>query len=140
MSRFTRDIPDVDTAYARDISMPFRFNEECDILMDEDQEVIDQALILITFIPAGLIRLFPEMGSGAHLVLFDQLDDESTIILDTALRNAFESLEPRVFLDREFIFDESPDQLKIITIVPYKIKVTGELSATRLVVPRPGPG
>jgi len=133
----TKDIPELDTSYARDVSFPIRFTEECDVLLDEDQEVIEQALQMITFISSGSVRLYPQFGSAAHLVVFDQLDEGSSIILDTSLRTAFESLESRVILDKEFIVDESADELKFIVIVPYRIRVTGELAATRLVIDRP---
>lgn len=137
MPVFTKDIPEVDTAYARDISFPLRFGEECDLLMDEDQEVIDQAITLITFIPSGSIILFPQMGSAAQLILFDQLDETSQLIMDTALRNSLESLEPRIMLDKELVFDESADEKKLICLVPYRIKVNGELTAIRMVIDRP---
>lgn len=137
MATYTENVLDVDTRYARDFSFPFQFNEDCDLLMDEDQEIIDQALQLITFIPQGSIRLFPEMGSSAQLAVFDPLDEETTLIFDTSLRNAFESLEPRVFLDKEFVFDESADEQKLVVIVPYKIKVNGDTTASRFVIDRP---
>jgi len=137
MPVFTDDIPELDTKYARDISFPLRFNDDCDLLMDEDQEVIDQALQLITFIPQGSIRLTPQFGSAILLSVFDQLDDETELIIDTSLRNAFETLEPRVFIDKEFIFDQSADERKLIVVVPYRIKVTGDLSASRFVIDRP---
>ena len=63
----TKDIPELDTTYARDVSFPIRFTEECDVLLDEDQEVIEQALQMITFILSGSIRLYPQFGSAAHL-------------------------------------------------------------------------
>jgi hypothetical protein len=138
MTVWTRDIPDIDTKYARDISMPFQFDAECDLLMDEDQEVIDQSMNLITFIRSGVIRLFPTMGSGAMAAVFDQLDIYAETILDTSLRTAFEAQDPRVFLDKQFIFDETPDEGKVIIVVPYKIKVNGQLTATKLVIDRPG--
>lgn len=134
----TEQIPDgLDTKYARDLSFPLRFTEDCDVLMDENQEIIDQSLQLITFIPQGSFRLFPDLGSAAQLGVFDPLDEETTLIFDTSLRSAFETLEPRVFLDKEFTFDETPDESKLVVIVPYKIKVTGALSASRFVIPRP---
>lgn len=138
MAVYTDDIPDtLDTKYARDISFPLQFNEDGDLLMDENQEIIDQALQLITFIPQGSFRLNPAMGSTVRLAVFDLLDQETELIIDTSMRNAFETLEPRVFLDKEFTFDESADESKLVVIVPYKIKVTGELSASRFVIPRP---
>lgn len=137
MPVITSEVPDLDTAYARDISFPLQFTEDCDLYMDEDQEVIDQSLQLITFIPQGSFRLFFNMGSVIQLAVFDPLDEEATLILDTSLRNAFETLEPRVFLDKEFTFDESADELKLLVIVPYKIKVTGELAASKFVILRP---
>lgn len=137
MPVLTSDVQSVDTKYARDISFPMQFTEDCDLYMDEDQDIIEQSLQLITFIPQGSFRLFPNLGSVAELAVFDPLDEETTLIFDTSLRNAFETLEPRVFLDKEFTFDESADESKLVVIIPYKIKVTGELAASRFIIPRP---
>lgn len=137
MAVYTPDIPELDTRYARDVSLPMQFDADCDLLLDEDQEVIEQSLQLLTFIPQGSFRLFPDLGSAAQLAVFDPLDEETTLIFDTSLRNAFETLEPRVFLDKEFTFDETADEQKLVVIVPYKIKVTGDLAASRFVIPRP---
>lgn len=137
MPIFTDEIPDVDTRYARDISFPLRFGEDCDLLMDEDQEIIDQSLQLITMVPSSTIRLFPQFGSAVSSSVFDPLDEETELIIDTSMRTAFEALEPRVFLDREFTFDQTPDESKLIVIVPYSIKITGALAATKFVIDRP---
>lgn len=137
MPVFSDDIPADDQRYTRDISFPFRFNEDCDLLMDENEELIEQALNLITFIRSGTIRLFQSLGSSVALALFDQLDAETELIIDTSLRNAFETNEPRILIDKEMTFDQTPDERKLIVIVPYRIKITAKLAATKLVIDRP---
>lgn len=132
----TSDIPDLDTAYARDLYFPLTFTDDCDLLMDEDVAVIDQSLQFITFIRQGTIRLFPEMGSYADRAVFDQLDEETELLIDSSLRSAFEALEPRVVLDKEFAFDETADEERIVVLVPYTIKVNGKLASSRFVIPR----
>lgn len=120
--------------FAADVGVPFRFSEDCDLYVDEDEAIIDQALNLITFTPQGTVPLASTFGSQAELSVFDQLDSSTELILDTSLRNAFESQEPRAVLDKEFKFDESADQKKLVVIVPYRVSVTGKLFATRLVI------
>lgn len=130
----------VDANWARDVSFPFRFTEDCNLELDEDEAVVEQALNLISFIPKGTIILFSVMGSALEISVFDQLDEETELLIDTSMREAFEELEPRVFLDKEFVFDQSPDEQKIIVIVPYHIKVTGRLTANRFTIARPTEG
>ncbi len=123
--------------YARDVGYPFRFDADCDLALDEDENVIDQALILITFTPAGSVILFLELGCDIDFSVFDPLEPATQLAIDTSLRMAFEKLEPRVFLDREFIFDEIPDANELLVVVPYMIKNTNQMWNTRLTIPRP---
>lgn len=138
MSVFTRDIPITgDTRYARDIAFPFQFNEDCDLRMDEDNEVIEQALQLLTFIKKGSVRLHGTIGSEIKLALFDTLDEETELIIDASLRAAFEENERRIILDKEFVFDQSADESTLFVIVPYRVVITGLSTATKLIVERP---
>lgn len=137
MPVLTRDLGQVDTSYARDISFPLRFNEDCDLFLDEDQEVVEQAINLAVFVSAGSIRLYPKFGSSINLSLFENFSQELQLILDTSIRSAIEGLEPRLVLDKEFVFDVSADEKRIICIIPYRLVTTGEISATRLVIDRP---
>jgi len=139
MTTWTDTIPAIDTHYARDVSFPIQFSSECDMLLDEDQEVVEQSLLLITFIPVGALRLFTVMGSSVTLAVFDQLDNAAVLTIDTTLRSAFDILEPRIQVDKQMIVDESPDNHFIVVIVPYAIKVNGQTDATRLTIPRPTP-
>jgi len=126
-----------DSTFARDISFPLRFDSECNLATDEDEEVVEQALNLITFLPQGTLPLFPDMGSTAVLTVFDPLDAGSKLSLDTSIRMAVSRLEPRVVLDKEFTIEESADELKIIAIIPYRIIVNNKSGAVRLTIPRP---
>ena len=127
----------IDPKWARDIGFPFRFTEDCNLVLDEDEAIIDQALQLITFVKKGTVILFNVFGSAVEVSVFDPLDDATELVIDTSLRLAFEELEPRVFLEREFTFDQTADELKLIIIAPYKIKVTGKLTSSRFIVDRP---
>ena len=125
-----------DTKWARDVSFPFQFLDDCDLVQDENEEVVDQALILITFTRNGVVLLTSNFGSALTSSVFDQLDDVTELEIDSTLRRAFETQEPRVFLDREFIFDETAGANKLIVLVPYRIVVTGKYTVARLVIPR----
>jgi phage baseplate assembly protein W len=127
----------IDENYARDISWPLRFDEDCDLAVDEDREVIDQALHLLAFIRRGEVPLTETFGSALEDSIFDFLDDATELAIDSSLRRAYEANEPRVFLDREFLFDESPDERKLVIIIPFRIVVTGEAATSRIVVSRP---
>lgn len=126
-----------DPKYARDVSLPFRFTEDADIWLDEDQEVLDQALNLIAFTPQGTIPLAYELGTFLLFSVFDPLDPPTRLAIDTSLRKAFERLEPRVVLNDQFIFDETPDENKLIVIVPYHVAATGLRTVARFVISRP---
>ncbi len=137
MALFTDDITDPDVKYTRDLSFPMQYNEECDTLLDEDEEVIEQSLQLITFTNRGTVLLFDGFGSTIQPSVFDPLDDTTQLAIDTSMRTSFEINEERVFIDKEFSFDETPDENKLVIIIPYKIKVTGRLTASRFIIPRP---
>ena len=122
--------------WARDIALPFRFDADCDLVQETDHEVVDHALNIIAFTPNGTVILFNEMGCALEASVFEMMDEETRLIIDTSLRTAFESQEPRIYLDKEMVFDESPDEKTLFIIVPYKIKVNGELTATKFIVPR----
>ena len=126
-----------DTKYARDISLPFRFDEDCDLAVDEDEAIIDQSVHVIAFTKKGSVILTESLGSSLEFSVFDPLSSESELVIDTSLRQAFELNEPRVFLDKEFTFDESADESTLFVLIPYRIKITGKLSASRIVIPRP---
>lgn len=127
----------IDDKYTRDVSFPLRFDEDADLALDEDEAVIEQALQIIAFTPRGSVILTETLGSNMQLDVFEQLDEATELSIDSSLRRAFEENEPRVFLDREFQFDESPDEHKLIVIAPYTIIVTGQLAVSRFIIQRP---
>jgi phage baseplate assembly protein W len=130
-------VQDPDVKYARDVSFPLRFDEDCDLFLDENEAIIDQSIQLIAFTNKGNVILTEDFGSSINLSVFDPLDTETELIIDTSLRQAFEANEPRVFLDKEFVFDESADESTLIIMVPYRIKVNGKLAASRIITDRP---
>ncbi|MCG8436003.1 MAG: hypothetical protein MJA83_18440 [Gammaproteobacteria bacterium] len=132
----TDDIPDDDQAFARNISYPMRFTQDADLFLDENEEVIDQSLFIIVFTRSGFFLLTPELGNQIEANVFDPLDSESTLQMDTSLRNGIEANDPRVFIDREFEFDETTDSLGVTILIPYTIVLTGESVASKFIVPR----
>jgi phage baseplate assembly protein W len=123
--------------YARDVSFPMRFDEDCDLFMDEDELLIDQSLQIIAFLPNGTVILFRDMGSGVEASVFDPSDRLTELVIDTSLRTAIESLEKRVTLDRDFVFDSTPDELKVVVAVPFRVAATGKLFTSRIVIAKP---
>ena len=75
-----------DPRYARDIAYPFRFTEDCDLGLDENEQVIEQSLILILFIIRGSIVLFRVFGSSVIHSVFDPMDESGALALDTSIR------------------------------------------------------
>jgi phage baseplate assembly protein W len=122
-----------DRLYARDISFPMTFTEDCDLFIDENEQIINQALVLIVRTPKGTSVLFGDFGTDLMISLFDPNDDETQLLIDTSLRNSIELLEPRIFLDKDFVFDESTDGSKIIVLIPYKIIITGQSLVSRFI-------
>lgn len=125
----------VDTDYAVDVGLPFRFSEDCDLFLDSNDGIIEQAINIITHTPLGSIPLFPEMGSSVRNSVFDPLDDTANLVIDNSLRTAIERLEPRVVLDKQLKFDESADQQKRIVIVPARVIPTNRPIAPKVVIP-----
>lgn len=123
--------------YARNVSLPLRFDASADLALDTDEELIDQAIQLVVFTLTGSFPLFTDFGSTTIANVFDPLDNATQLQFDNSIRNGLTNHEPRVFLDKEFIFDERRDQNELIVIVPFKIKVTGRLAASRVIIPRP---
>lgn len=127
-----------DPRYARDISFPFRYDENCDLALDENEQVIDQSVYILVFSRRGGIVLYREFGSEVELSVFDQLDDVLELELDTSIREAISRFEGRVLLDKELTFDELADSSKIQVVLPITIKNTGQQYYARLNLPRPG--
>ena len=132
----TKDIPDDDQAFARNISFPFRYTDDADLFIDENEEVVDQSLFIIVFTREGTFLLTPDLGTKIEASAFDPLDAESNLQMDTSLRNGIERNDPRVFIDREFTFDEVAQNNSVVITIPYTIVVTGKAIASRFVVPR----
>lgn len=126
----------IDTTYARDVALPLKFDEDCNLTLDENEAIIDQAIHIIAFTRAGAIPLFITMGSEAQLGLFEPNDETTQLAIDSSLRIAFEQNESRVYLDREFVFDETADGTSLMIIIPYTIIVNGKLVTSRFIVPR----
>lgn len=121
-----------DDNYAVDVGLPFRFTEDCDILLDVDDAIIQQALDLITFTPAASLLLFPEMGSEITTSVFDPLDPVSNILIDNSIRKAMQKLEPRIVLDKKFIFTDDPDNNKKSVLVPGRVVPTNRPATLKL--------
>ncbi len=130
-------MPYESSRYARDISLPFRFDSDCDLAVDEDEDVLEQAIILIAFTPTGTIILDVNFGTDFTISVFDPLDEETQLQIDTSLRMSIEEHEPRIFFDKEFIFDELADSNELLVIVPFVIKNTNQRWSSRLTIPRP---
>ncbi len=118
--------------YATDIAFPFRFTEDCDLQQDIDSQLINQSVMIIGMTPTGTVPLDRYLGNEAANLVFDPLDDETMLAVDTSLRNAFARNESRIYLDKEFTFDEDTSGSKVIVTIPYRIVITNELMTTRL--------
>lgn len=127
-----------DPRYARDISYPFRYDADCDVALDENEQVIEQSLILIVFTQTGTVVLFREFGCDVEESVFDQLDDAMELAMDTSIRLGIENFEDRVILDRNPIFDEYADSNRVLVILPITLANTGQQLSVKIPYPRPG--
>lgn len=121
-----------DPVYTVDVAMPFQFTEDCNIALDVNERLVDQGVKLAVQVMQGSIPLFSSFGSQVPASIFDPLDDETELVIDSSIRNSINNNEPRAYLDQSILFDQSADESRLVITIPYRIVITGELTATKL--------
>ena len=108
-----------------------------DLRMKKDAESIQQSLKNLLFTNFGERPLRPGIYSGLQDLLFEPLDQFTTIELDRAVRGVITNYEPRVKI-HSLNFKDSPDQNSLDITLHYSIinndtveKITVLLKRTR---------
>ena len=122
--------------FAKNIAFPLQFTDDGDLVLEEDESVINQSLALVALSSKGSIPLFPDFGSEFLNNVFEPFSQAANIVMDTALRNSLEQQEPRIVIDRQILFDEKANSSTLVIVIPYRVKPTGKLASSRLVVDR----